>query len=188
MNKSALIILLSATMLVSSPAIETTPSMQGKGMSQGKSMVQGKHKKMMKRFRMSSPFLIKHGLPHMTKLVMRYMNDDNFALTAEQKKSLAKVKEETMVSIAKIKPEIATLRKSIVDESTSGKPASGLQEKVKKLASLEAEATMIHLKCIEDTKSILTKDQLLYLLANTNKSMRNKRSMRGGNRMGMKQN
>jgi len=41
---------------------------------------------------------------------------------------------------------------------------------VDKLASLEAEATMVHLKCIENTKDILTKDQLLFLLANKNKN------------------
>jgi len=180
--------LASATMLIAAPATDTTPTAQGKGMGQMKQMKRMKQRKNMRKNRMNSPFLIKHGLPHMTKLIMRYMNDSNFALTPEQKDKLAKVRETTMSSVGEIKPEVIKLKNEIVSEGTSGKPASELKEKVEKLASLEAKATMIHLKCIEETKAILTKDQLLYLLSNKNKGMKNQRSHGRGNGVGMKKN
>lgn len=195
MKRSTLIMLASATVLMATAASDTVPTVQGKdagqNMGQHKQMKQMKNKKHMRNMRknrMNSPFLIKHGLPHMTKLIMRYMNDSNFALTAEQKAKLAKVRENTMGSISKIKPEVMELRKSIVNEATSGKASSELKEKVEKLASLEAQATMVHLQCIEETKAILTKDQLLYLLANKNKGMQNKNSMRGGHSKRVKKN
>ncbi len=111
----------------------------------------------------------------MTKLVMRNMDDKSFGLTPEQKEQLAKVRTTTTGSIKDISPQITKLRQEIVKASTSGTPAADLKEKVEKLAVLEAFATMVHLKCIEDTKAILTKDQLLYLLANKNRGRKNNR-------------
>jgi len=134
--------------------------MMHKGMMQKKKMMQKK---------MNSPFLIKHGLPHLTKMIMPYMNDPVFNLTAEQKEKLTEVRKQTMGAVKQIKPEVMKLRKEIVQASTSGASADSLKEKVEKLASLEAKATMVHLHCIEKTKAILTKDQLLFLLANKNK-------------------
>jgi hypothetical protein len=140
-------------------------------------------KKMLKR-KMNSPFLIKHGLPHLTKSVMRNWDNPAFALTPQQKEKLTAVRKETMMSLKKLKPEVAALKKEIVQASTSGTKASDLKEKVNKLASMEAEATMVHLNCIEKTKEILTKDQVLFLLANKNKRHGMKGRMQG---MGMKQ-
>jgi len=167
MKKMTLILLSSATMLIAAPALQGNGQNMGNGMGKG---MQGK--KMKRKKMMNSPFLIKHGLPHMTKFVMKYMNDPSFALTNDQKEKLSKVREETMGSISTIKPQVMTLRKEIVKASASGTKASELKEKVEKLASLEAEATMTHLKCIESTKAILTKDQLLYMLANKNRGMK----------------
>lgn len=132
---------------------------------------------------MNSPFLIKHGLPHLTKMIMPYMNDPAFNLTAEQKEKLAKVRMTTMRALMEAKPEIMALRKEIVNASVSGTSADALKDKVAKLALLEAAATMTHLKCIESTKAILTKDQLFFLLANKNKKMNHgkKGMMRGKN-------
>lgn len=188
----------SATMLLAAPATETNVTMQGKGMGQkmaqgqGMQRMQGMHcKKMMRRQgmakrSMNSPFLVKHGLPHLTKMIMPYMNDPDFALTAEQKEQLSKVKKETMGAIMRIKPEVISLRKEIVNGSTSGKSATDLKEQVDKLAALEAEATMTHLKCIEETKAILSKDQLFYLLSHKNKGMRHGKKMMGQGRGQMK--
>ncbi len=53
-----------------------------------------------------------------------------------------------------------------------GTSAESLQKKVAKLAVLQAQATMIHLKCIEETKNILTKEQLLFLLSQKKRTMR----------------
>jgi Spy/CpxP family protein refolding chaperone len=169
MKKTTLMMIASATMLLAAPGTDM-PAMQGQGKGMhkmhGHAMMM---KKRMAKKKMNSPFLIKHGLPHLTKMVMPYLDDPSFNLTAEQKEKLAKIREETMGTLMKIKPEVRKLRKEIVQASTSGTKAADLKEKVDKLASLEAEATMTHLKCIESTKAVLTKDQLLFLLSNKNK-------------------
>ncbi|WP_294952285.1 hypothetical protein [Sulfurovum sp.] len=139
--------------------------MGGNKMAMKKKMMK---KKMMRR-KMNSPFLIKHGLPHLTRSVMQNWDNPAFALTAEQKTKLTAVRKETMGTVLKVKPEVIALRKEIVQASMSGAKAADLKAKVDKLASLEAEATMVHLNCIEKTKDILSKDQLLFLLANKNK-------------------
>ena len=126
-------------------------------------------KKMAKR-KMNSPFLIKHGLPHLSKMIKPYMNNPAFNLTADQKEKLAIVRVQTMSVIAESKQNVMALRKEIVNASISGTKSAELKEKVEKLALLQAAATIAHLKCIEETKEILTKDQLLFLLANKNKN------------------
>ncbi len=173
MKKTTLMMLASATMLLAVPATEPAPQAdttmgQGMGKGMGKSSCkQGKCKsKRIKRKSMSSPFLIKKGLPHLTKLVMRNINDKSFNLTAQQKEKLTKIQIGTKSSIAETAPKVTQLREAIIKGSTSGTPAMELKSSVEKLAVLQAYATMIHLKCIEETKEILTKDQLLYLLAN----------------------
>ena len=144
---------------------------QGKGMMAGNKMSKKR----------SSPFLIKHGLPHLTRMIKPYMNDPAFNLSPEQKNKLAQIGSETIGAIMQIKPEVAQLRKEIVRASTSGASADSLKAKVEKLAALEAKATMIHLKCIEQTKEVLTKDQLLFLLAHNNKMKKHgKHNMRKG--------
>ncbi len=187
MKKTTLLMIASATMLLAAPTTETDMATQGRGMGakmgQGQGMMMHGKKMMCRKGvakkAMHSPFLIKHGLPHLTKMMMPYMNDPDFALSAEQKGQLAKVRKETMSTIKKIKPEVIALRKEIISSSTSGKSAAGLKEKVEKLASLEAEATMAHLKCIEETKAILSKDQLLYMLSHQNRGIKHgKRMMR----------
>ena len=127
---------------------------------------------MRQKKKMNSPFLIKHGLPHLTKMIMPYMNDPAFNLTSEQKEKLAKVRATTMNAVMEAKPKVMVLKKEIVNASSAGVSAEDLKDKVAKLALLQAAATMTHLKCIESTKAILTKDQLYFLLANKNKKMK----------------
>jgi len=110
-----------------------------------------------------SPFLIKHGLPHMTKILMRNWDDTTLALTAEQKTKLLGVRKETMAGVMRLKPEVMALRKEIVQASRAGAKAADLKTKVEKLATLEAELTMIHLTCIEHTNVVLSKEQQMYL-------------------------
>jgi len=188
MKKIALASIATLSMLLAAP----NAGMMG-GQGQGAQMKCGgkmqMKKKMMKK-KMNSPFLIKHGLPHLTKDVMRNWDNPTFGLTADQKEKLTAVRKETMGAVMKLKPEVMALKKEIVQASTSGTKAADLKEKVDKLASLEAEATMVHLSCIEKTKDILTKDQLLFLLANKNKmhgkkgqKMMNKGNMGQGMKM-----
>ena len=179
MKKIALASIATLSMLLATP---NAGMMGGQGQGAHMKCNGGKmqmKKKMMKR-KMNSPFLIKHGLPHLTKDVMRNWDNPAFALTPEQKEKLTAVRKETMGSVMKLKPEVMALKKEIVLASTSGTKAADLKEKVNKLASMEADATMVHLNCIEKTKDILTKDQILFLLANKNK----KHGMKG--RMGNK--
>ena len=197
MKKTTLIMIASASMLFAVPPMDTNMNMQGKGMKmmqnckyQSTKRGQGTHgnkmmmHKRMSKKKMNSPFLIKHGLPHLSKMIMPYMNDPIFNLSADQKEQLTKVKVNTMGVIMETKQKVMALRKEIVNASTSGTKAADLKDKVAKLALLQATATMAHLKCIEETKAILTKDQLLFLLVNKNKKMKHgKKSMMNKPRM-----
>ncbi len=159
LKKTTLIMIASASMLFAAPAIDSNMNMQSKGMKMmqnskynNSKMGQGMHgNKMMKKNKMSkkkmnSPFLIKHGLPHLSKMIMPYMNDPAFNLTADQKEQLAKVRTTTMSAIMEAKPIVMVLKKEIVNASAAGVSAEVLKEKVAKLALLQAAATMTHLK------------------------------------------
>jgi len=52
------------------------------------------------------------------------------------------------------------LRSKIVTASNLGANPASLKKDVYKLANLRAQATMLHLKCIYNTREILTQDQL----------------------------
>ena len=193
MKKTTLMMIASATMLLASPAIDGSGSMMqgkcGKGMmsqgkcGQGMKMMRGQkmamHGKQMRKHgmknkrKMHSPFLIKHGLPHMSKIVMLSWDDPAFGLTVEQKTALKAIRKTTMGSVANIKKEILPLTKTIIAGTYSGKTADELKESVKKLGELEAEATIVQIQCIEETKKVLTKDQLIYLLQ---KSMQHRKN------------
>ncbi len=181
LKKTTLIMIASASMLFAAPAMDTNMNMQGKGMKMMK-------KNKMSKKKMNSPFLIKHGLPHLSKMIMPYMNDPAFNLTADQKEQLAKVRTTTMSAIMEAKPIVMALKKEIVNASAAGVSAEVLKDKVAKLALLEAAATMTHLKCIESTKAILTKDQLYFLLANKSKKMNHGKKRMMANKKGMKGN
>jgi len=128
------------------------PAMQKMGQKQG-----------MKQKKKHSPFLIKHGLPHMTKMMMQHWDDEKLALTPEQKEKLLVIRKETIGGVKQLKPEVMQLTKAVVQASKAGESAASLKEKVDKLAQLEAEATMIHLNCIEKTNAVLTPAQKSYL-------------------------
>jgi len=198
MKRTALMMIASASVLFAQPALDnnnqpkkgmlimtktqgSSPMMRGQGMNANKMMMQkGMMNKKMAKMKMNSPFLIKHGLPHLTKMIMPYMNDPAFNLTAEQKEQLAKVRATTMSAIMEAKPKVMVLRKEIVNASAAGVSTEELKDKVAKLALLQAASTMTHLKCIESTKAILTKDQLYFLLANKSKKMNHgKKGMMG---------
>lgn len=110
-----------------------------------------------------TPFLIQGKMPHLTMLVKQNWNNKNFGLTTEQRTQLKSIRERTLGSIASLKGEIFPLEESIAKASANGATPASLEEDVEKLAELRAEATMIHLKCIYDTKKVLTKKQLQLL-------------------------
>jgi len=125
-------------------------------------MMQGKQKGKMKK-RMHSPFLIKRGLPHMTKIVARYWNDPGLALQTAQKEKLMEIRKETMSGIKQLKPQVMALTQKIIKANRTGIAAEKQKERVEKLASLQAKATMLQLQCIEKTKAVLSPEQMNYL-------------------------
>jgi len=108
----------------------------------------------------SKPFLIQGKLPHLTMMVKMMWDDQDLALTPEQKQKLLKIRKETIRGAQKLNKEIMALESKIVTASNTGANPASLKKDVYKLANLRAQATMLHLKCIYNTRKILTQDQL----------------------------
>jgi len=106
------------------------------------------------------PFLIHGKLPHLTGTIMQLWDDEDLALTPEQKTKLKQIRLKTVNGLATLKGEVFPLENEIVNASMNGANPEDLEEDVEKLAELRAEATIIHLNCIYNTKNILTKKQL----------------------------
>jgi len=115
-------------------------------------------KKMRQKMR-HSPFLIKHGLPRMMRMVMKNWDDEKLALNDDQKGKLLLVKKITKDNVEKLQAQIKELKKDIIKTSSAGANASELKEKVEKLAALRAEATMLQLYCIDNVKALLNEEQ-----------------------------
>ncbi len=111
----------------------------------------------------TKPFLIQGKLPHLTAMVKVLWDDEDLALSDDQKSKLAKVGKDTMTNAKALGKKINKIEAEIVKASNEGSEPESLKTKVSKLASLRAEATMIHLDCIYNTRTILTKDQLYIL-------------------------
>jgi hypothetical protein len=108
----------------------------------------------------ASPFLITGKLPHLTKLLIQQWDDPALQLSEEQKVRLLVVREETIAGVQRQGKKIAPLEKQVAKEIFAGKTPDQLHDLIQTIAGLKAEATMIHLKCIYDTKQILDQQQL----------------------------
>jgi len=154
MKKKILLPLL-AFSLLSIPALHA-----GQGNpSQSKQMKQG-----MKQGKPASPFLISRGLPHMTKLIKQNWDNPALGLSSEQKKKLLVVRKSTISGVKAVKPKIMRLEKKIKQMTLNGADVTTLEPMIETLAGLKAEATKVHIKCIHDSKNILTAKQVTYLL------------------------
>lgn len=111
----------------------------------------------------SPPFLITGNMPHLTKLLMQQWDNMELHLSDEQKIKLLVVRKETIGGVQKLGREIEPLEKQVVEGSLSGKTPEELQSIVQAIAGLKAEATMLHLRCIYNTSSILDQNQLEFL-------------------------
>lgn len=87
-------------------------------------------------------------------------DDADLALTPKQKQKLLKIRKETIRGAKALMKQIKQLEAKVVQASKNGAAPASLQADVQKIASLRAQATMLHLKCIYITKSVLTKDQI----------------------------
>jgi len=123
-----------------------------------------KAQKMAKQGKPASPFLISRGLPHMTKLVKQNWDNPALGLSDEQKEKLLVVRKSTLSGVKAVKPQVMKLEKKIRKMTMQGVDTATLEPMIEKLADLKAQATKVHVRCIHDTKNILTAQQLSFLL------------------------
>ena len=128
---------------------------------EGKNCKQGKPKAQAKK---SSPFLISSGLPHMTMLIKKNWDSPEFGLSAEQKEKLLVVRKSTISGIKAVKPKAMKLEKKIKALTMSGAAPSKLNTMVDVLADFKAQITKVQIRCIHDSKNILTQKQVAFLL------------------------
>jgi len=157
---------------------------QGPGMHGPQHMeMQKKHgqqnKKNKKKKTMRSVFLIRHGLPHYSMILMKMWDDPKLALTAEQKGKLEAIRNRTVSQVKEIAPQVKKLTREIVKGIHSGAKAESLYGKVDTLASLKAKATKVQLQCIEETKAVLTPEQLRYIKETMKQKRRKHKKQRG---------
>jgi len=113
----------------------------------------------------NSPFLINNaGLPHMTKLLIENWDKAKLGLSDDQKSKLLVVRKNTMGGIKKLKGKIKELENEIAEDMMDREDINTLDEKIEEIAKMKIEATKIHLKCISDTTTILSDEQVTYLL------------------------
>ena len=106
------------------------------------------------------PFLIHGQLPHLTGTIMQLWDDEDLALTPEQKVKLVDIRQKTVGGLGTIRGEVFPLEASIVEASAKGIDPETLEDDVEKLAELRAEATILHLNCLYKTRKVLTSKQL----------------------------
>ena len=132
-------------------------SKEGKHCKQGNKSTKNKAKK-------TSPFLISSGLPHMTMLIKQNWNNPELGLTPEQKEKLLVVRKSTMAGIKAVKPKVMKLEKRVKALTLRGDATTKLHPMVDALATLKSELTKVQITCIHDSKNILTKKQVVFLL------------------------
>jgi len=150
MKKNALI--LAAVFMMAFSLSTTTLLAQGNNSPAGN----GNQKK-------NSPFLITGKLPHLTKLLMQQWDNPELNLSEEQKSKLLVVRKETIGAVQQLGPKVTALEKEVVDGIFAGKTPAELQPLVQTIADLKVKATMVHLRCIYDTKKNLNEQQLKFL-------------------------
>ncbi len=111
----------------------------------------------------SSPFLIVGKLPHLTKLLMQQWDNPQLNLSAAQKEKLLVIRKRTIGGIKQRAPQIATFEKEVVEGTLAGKTPAELSASVESIARLKAETTMLHIRCIYETNTILTAEQKVFL-------------------------
>ncbi len=112
----------------------------------------------------ASPFLITGKLPHLTKILMQEWDNPALQLTAPQKSKLLVVRKQTITGIKRLGKEINSLEKQVAAKIFAGSAPEKLYPLVQSIASLKTEATMHHLRCIQNTRNILNKQQLSFLM------------------------
>ena len=160
MIKKLTLVTVATIALITMPA-QAIESVQGNNCEAGMDGNNAMCKKMSKGTK-GVPLLLR--LPNLMRVLTMHVDDAKLALTAEQKAKLDAGRNERMPKMMKFKTDIAALKKEITQGSKAGATVSELKAKVEKLGTLKTEATLFKLKCIDDIKVILSKDQMARVL------------------------
>ena len=113
----------------------------------------------------SSPFLVNSdGLPHMTKLLVENWDKAKLGLTSVQKEKLLVVRKETLAGVKKIKQQLQALEAEVAEAMIDREDPKSVEKQLEKIAQLKLEGSKIHLKCISQTTTILSEEQVSFLL------------------------
>ncbi len=112
----------------------------------------------------SKPFLITGKMPHVTMKVKQNWDNKELALTDAQKEKLLGVRKVTKTTVMKLTKEITLLEDEVAKATMSGAKSESLKEKIEQIAKLKVKATIAHVDCIYNTKSILDAKQFEVLL------------------------
>ncbi len=105
------------------------------------------------------PFLILDMMPHLTGTIKSNWDNPDLNLGEEQKGKLLKIREETIKAVTELKKKITPLEHEVADGILADKKPEELSDLVDAIAGYKAQATKIHLKCIYETKQVLTPEQ-----------------------------
>ena len=112
----------------------------------------------------NSPFLITGKLPHLTKLLMKHWDNPELNLSSSQKSKLLVVRKETIASVQALTKEIVPLESQVAEGIFAKKTPDELNSLVDTIARAKKQATMVHLRCIYNTREILEVQQLNLLM------------------------
>ena len=118
-----------------------------------------------KALKKSPPFLITGKMPHFTKTIKQHWDDPKLGLDDAQKKALMQLRKKTISAVQRVAKELKPLEKSVAQNALAGMVPQEQGSDVEKIARLKIEATMIHLECIYQTRTILKPQQYTYLLS-----------------------
>lgn len=112
----------------------------------------------------ASPFLISGKLPHLTKLLIKQWDNPALNLSSSQKTKLLVIRKNTIANVQALTTEITPLESKVAEGIFAKKTPEELKYLVETIASLKAQATMVHLRCIYNTREVLEEQQLNLLL------------------------
>jgi hypothetical protein len=126
-------------------------------------------KEMMRNDRLAqlkaSPFLMNQdALPHLTKILIQNWTKGTLGLTSEQKDKLLVVRKDTLRDVKRIKKELSKIEPEIIEMLVDNEDSKKIEAKLKRVADLKLEGSLVHFKCIKDSINILNEKQIELLL------------------------
>lgn len=111
-----------------------------------------------------SQLLINRGLTPLLRVVMMSSKDPLLGLNVEQFTQLSVIKKDIIPRSQKLRKELRTLRHSTTVAIASGATVDAVKADIERLGAIKAEQTLLRIECINKTKAVLNKDQIIYLL------------------------